>query len=292
MKNTILVFSFLTGMVKSVLAQQLPNQNFEQWDTIGDYVQPTSWYSLNPLTLIGLEAGTTIDTQPYNGAFAVRLETKSNGMFAVPGLLSTGPVLKPNLEPDFTEIRIPFAYKPDSVVCYVKGNPEPNDSGVIAVQFTHWNEALSKVDTLGGGAIYIQDEIASFTRMSFPIEYDLPFQPDSMFMIATSSASRTNPVIGSWLVIDGIEFIYNQTTSVKAPQQTKDLVTVFPNPCNTQLHFKFQNNQTHTFCIVNSLGQLVGQFDGTTQLDIQYLQSGMYTVMFEDGSSTRFLIQH
>ncbi|MCU0441210.1 MAG: T9SS type A sorting domain-containing protein [Bacteroidia bacterium] len=281
------------GLVNGTMAQQVLNQNFEQWDTIGDYTQPSSWFTLNQLTVLGFEAGTTLDTQSYSGNFAVRLETKTNGAFAVPGLLSTGPVLNPNLQPDFSGIWIPFNYKPDSVVCYVKAAPQANDSSVIAVQFTRWNQALSRTDTVGGGAFYASQTIDSFTRISFPVEYDLPFQPDTMMMIATSSASRTNPITGSWLVIDEVIFVYNQPTSLHVLNSSVTKLQVYPNPCSSNLHVNLGQTAPQNVKIINTLGQLVSEhfINAESIINVGLMQAGAYLLVCEDGSVARFVVQ-
>lgn len=281
------------GLINGLLAQQMPNQNFEQWDTIGDYTQPSSWFTLNQLTVLGFEAGTTLDTQSHSGNYAVRLETKTNGAFAVPGLLSTGPVLSPNLQPDFSGIWVPFNHKPDSVVCYLKAAPQANDSSVIAVQFTRWNQALSKTDTVGGGAFYASQTIDSFTRISLPVVYDLPFQPDTMMMIATSSASRTNPIVGSWLVIDEVTFIYNQPTSLPMLNSSTTKPQIYPNPCSSYLYVNLRQTAAQNVKIINTLGQLVSEhfINGESTIHVGLMQAGAYLLVCEDGTVFRFVVQ-
>jgi hypothetical protein len=250
--STITMMLLITGLTN---AQQISNAGFESWDTLGDYTQPSFWYSLNPLTEFGFDQNTTLTTDAHSGNYAVRLESISNPFADISGVLCTGPILDDQKQPDFDHMKIGFSGKPTKFEFYYKADPEPGDSAVISMVLTHWNTALQQADTVATASMFFPDSTAAYMHASIQFEYNSPLPPDSMFVIASSSADGFNPMVGSSLTLDDILLVYGPTgISETAPRPE---AVLYPNPAQDLLNIRMQQQFSGNVSVYDLLGNKV-----------------------------------
>ena len=191
---TILLFT-----VSIIQAQvQLPNPDFENWD---DDYHATDWNSYDFLYIYHTAEQTN---DASHGNSAVKLETQSvYGMGEIPGLILLGEI---DMETYMPEGGVPFTGRPTGISFDYKYAPEPNDSMLMVLMMTKWNEGTNSRDTIAG-AIFTQDEeVATYTKTIQPIFYQSPEEPDTINLGFISSGQT--PVAGSVLYVDSITMKY------------------------------------------------------------------------------------
>jgi hypothetical protein len=231
MKNTILLLIGTLSILGNAYAQQIANASFEQWDTIGDYTQPTKWYSLNELSQVGYDPSTTLTTDAHDGQFAVQLESKSGQFNDYSGVLCTGPILNQQLNADFSKMKVAFPYKPTSFSFYYKSLPVSGDSAIIAMVLTKWNIANERTDTIAIATGAFGDLVNTYTQAVLPFDYILNTTPDSMFIIASSSIDGFHPTVGSIFILDNMQLSY----AVGLAESNKRFISIYPNPANDRM---------------------------------------------------------
>lgn len=291
--TTFALLLLLTGYAGA--QQQVNNAGFESWDTIGDYTQPKNWFTLNSLATFGYDPSTTITSDAHSGSFAVQLESiAAPGAGAdLAGVLCTGPILTPTFTPDFTKMKVPFNSKPLSLQVYYKSFPQAGDTCLLGMCLTRWNLALQKTDTIAEAGLKFDHTVGEYALASCPFVYNSPLQPDSMFIIVSSSCDGFNPVIGSKLILDDLHLTYSTGLS----DVTGLSLQLYPNPANAQL--TIQTAETGLLRLYSITGVLVHQQSVNakqTSVDVSTLADGMYfmTMHTEQGmiTSRKIKIQH
>jgi hypothetical protein len=272
----------LTGLVQA--QQQFANNSFESWDTIGDYTQPGSWYTLNPLVPFGLPQTVDLTTDAHSGNYAVVLESKdAGGGTVLPGVLATGPLLDAQFNPDFEHLKIPFPDKPTSVKFYYKSWLQPGDSAVFSMTLTRWNVSQQKTDTLADANFFFKDTVDTYTLANLTFDYLSPLPPDSAFIIISSSLDGFNPTAGDKIQIDDIEVVY--TTGIS--EVNKLNLNIYPNPVKDILTIDLAHSTTIAVEIYDQMGRRVMQAVKTgndRNLNVSSLNSGIYFMMLRNES--------
>lgn len=283
---TITMMLLVTGLANA--QQQIINGGFEYWDTLGDYTQPTNWYSINPLVAFGFEPSTTITADAHSGNFAVQLESLSNPFSDISGVLCSGPVLSPSLEPDFTQMKVGFTDVPEKLEFYYKSFPMEGDTSVLSMCMTRWNANTQSADTIAVATKMFYDSIGVYTLASLEFDYFSSLQPDSMFIIASSSVDGFNPTVGSRLILDDLVLIYEPTGIEKIQPVINALI--YPNPAQDQLTVKMQQPQVGTVYLYDLLGNLVHRqiVDGNeVSVTTSNMKDGLYILMVQAANGAK-----
>ena len=295
MKKEITTFFALILLIQYSSGQQIANGGFEQWDTIGDYTQPTNWYSLNALTQFGFDPTTTITNDAHSGKYAVVIETKSS-ISELAGVLSSSPILDNQFEPNLTKLKVPFSGSPSSMGFYFKSFPAKNDSSVVSMVLTKWNIAQQKTDTIATATAYFSKMVTQYTFANVIFNYTLSASPDSMFFIASSSADGFNPTVGSKFIIDDLQLAY-QPISVKEVFSAF-IVSVYPNPVNEKLFINVTGTSHFDVEIIDVQGRKthIQQLNSNEGLDVSGLEIGIYLIKITKSEGDilykRILIKH
>jgi|GEM_PF-4217193 len=102
------------------------------------------------------------------------------------------------------------------------------------------------------------------------------------------------------LINDGWTFVGDTRTSsctvgIEEIENSKDELTIYPNPSNGIVHLNIKNERSNTIArIYNSYGQVVmeqNMINGTNLLDLNHLEAGSYILECE-GKREKVLIQH
>ncbi|MES2559688.1 MAG: T9SS type A sorting domain-containing protein [Bacteroidota bacterium] len=281
MKRTITTFVWmllLTGYAGA--QQQITNAGFESWDTIGGYSQPSSWFTLNALTQFGYDPTTTLTTDAHSGSYAVKLESLAGPSSDLSGVLCTGPILNAGLQPDFSKMKVPFSSKPQSLEVYFKSFPQPGDICVVAMFLTRWNVALQKTDTVAEAGFEFDDSVGVYTLATCPFVYSSPLQPDSMFIIASSSKDGFNPTVESMLILDDLRLTY----STGLNDITISSLQVYPNPANTEFAIHSDEMISGTIKIYSVTGTISHEQDINAKqasINVSALADGIYMMVLQ-----------
>lgn len=297
MKKLLLSIVTLLALNVWVQAQQqLANGGFESWDTIGDYTQPGSWYSLNPLVQFGFDPCTLITSDAHSGDYAVLLESKTSQSSDFPGLICTGPILDAMMNPDFEHLKIAFASKPDRVRFYYKSFPKPHDTCIFAMVLTRWNISLQKTDTIAMASKMMYDSVGVYTLADLALNYRSPLPPDSAAVIVSSSRDGFNPVPGSRMQIDDIELVY---TSTGINEADKLNLGIYPNPARNIVIVDPGQYSKITVDVYDQSGRSISQSLVSLtdrSIDVSALQNGIYLMVLhtENGAKqhSKLIIQH
>jgi hypothetical protein len=216
MKNALflVLLSFLFSA--TLLAQNIPNAGFENWQNVAPYnvEEPVGWVTSNILgASMGLTPNATKVTDSHSGSYAMRLETVS-----VPGgdALVGSAVCMGGL-----------TGKPVKVTGYYKATFMGNDIGGVGI-FIRADNGMA----IAGGELDIEANASSYTYFEMPIEYFVPgMEPDSFNLVLFASTDELTP--GSVIYFDDLTF--DGVSAVGKPSVRESKVSTWPNPASDQL---------------------------------------------------------
>ena len=200
---SIILIMLLTINFVSGQDTQIPNSNFENWEA-GSENEPVGW------NILEIDLGITqfySAEQTSDAAFddwAVKLQTQSIFGQMMPGYIALGDF---DIEEFMPSGGIPFADRPTGLEFSYKYSPQPDDSMLVLIMLTKWNEAEQKTDTIAGGYFSNSDEVSTYTRTTIPIFYQSEQEPDTINIYFVSSGMT--PVAGSTLYVDSLEMRYD-----------------------------------------------------------------------------------
>lgn len=192
-----------TGMLKS---QQPANAGFEDWQFQELYDEPDEYTTSNAQLYMATGSGNVSQSiDAYEGSYAAELETVVIDQDTVGGMMFIGIPGDSGVDGGY-----PYTESPDSISFYAQYDIMPDDTAGVLIGFKN-NGTM-----FGYGAASITGTSSDWTRISFPLTYFLPMQPDTMFAIIYSSNLNGGAKEGSVLLLDSI-------TMIGATQE-------FPNP--------------------------------------------------------------
>ncbi len=196
-KSVFIVIIVFVFTLTTYAQTQLPNPDFENWDS--EY-NATDWNSID--ILFFHSAARTTDAA-FND-YGVRLTTQDViGMGAVQGVMLLGEV---NLETFMPEGGIEFNDRPTGISFHYKYSPAGEDGMFMFLILTKWNEDEEKTDTIGATLFNSNELVDEYTKVSLPIVYISEEIPDTINVGFVSSGMT--PEIGSELLIDSITMEY------------------------------------------------------------------------------------
>jgi len=131
---------------------------------------------------------------------------------------------------------------------------------------------------------YIEDDWVNFSYLSFDEFNTIKFQ---IFSSDTGAFGINTPL---FFCIDDIntEYVVNSVTKLVVNN-----IKLFPNPTQNILNIQLENERTETLSIHDLYGRSIRTFQviGQQVLDVSDLASGVYFVISESGSVSRFVKQ-
>jgi len=213
MKLKSIIFSCFL-MAGPVLQGQsvIPNPGFENWTSFGSYFDPTGWDTPNEELMFIPPLGITVVSQSTDhhgtGNFSVKLETKYFSLFQldVPGFMTCGKFTVDLVTGTYIlSGGVPVTDLPTHLKGFFKFFPMGGDSCVVGIGLTKTTGSIK--DTIGLGSFSTKDTITDWTPFSAWIDYINPGVPDSMNIIAMSTAQEIM-TIGTTLYIDDLYLDY------------------------------------------------------------------------------------
>ena len=286
------LFTFLTALLlaSTSFAQQIPNNDFENWQTksgfgpTGPYTYelPQNW---EPGFITGLLSA--FGMKPNIG----KASPGSSGNYALQ-LSSTADTIGADIQ---CTIAIPPGnYMPDGLVGEFKTSgvvTDPNDYGFAFVLMTKWNGTSR--DTIGFGTGDLASSPNMFTNFQIPISYATSVQPDSATIYFLYFPEEGNTSIQ----IDGLTFISLLGTAKETAASSR--LKLFPNPVTekTTLTFNAQKAGKGTLIIRDMVGKEVKNLPltnvnaGANNIPVQTadLKKGIYTITLQTEKETQTL---
>lgn len=208
MKYNYIILTFILTLTGALpVIAQIPNPDFEVWDSVTLY-QPQGYRVY----------GATKRVPGYMSTSAVRLQrdlSLSNG----PGAIVHG-----NPDNNFSG-GIPVQARPDSVVAYFRYHLSAGDSAWFLVMFKRNGQFISQDNFKFGGS-----DSSAFTRMAYQINYKDTGLADSL-VIGVASTNPDEDYEGSFVVVDSIHFTGGSGTILVPNGNFEDWITLgFSNP--------------------------------------------------------------
>lgn len=270
---------------------QIPNGDFERWDSSTGYKMPVGWDNINATIPSSLSLPPCEQGNPgYSGNYYLELTTRNvTGMGLTPGVAVSG-----RLDP-VTHIPVSgFAYsgRPQLLSGAWQFMGFGSDRGFISILLSKWNVVSNSRDTVSFTNYTFPGMVMLWQQFSLALNYRNTFLPDSAMIFASSSSIF--PSSDSYVWLDDLRFADSMTLGIKKEAATPQL-SIFPNPArnNVTLSFSSNVNTQMQLSVVNAYGRCVASNTwmvavGTYQqtIDTKAMSNGIYCIRITDGSNT------
>ncbi len=288
-----LILSLMLFAVCSVNAQNqnLTNGGFESWNNQIIYQTPNNWFTFNQFAIGATPTPVAKVSDAHSGSSAAKISSTvisfGGSVDTIPGLILYG-------DYDITAGGNPgvaFQSKPDSIVGFYKSNLVNGDSVAVFVSLTKFDNVSSSQIGVGFSNGIITQNASTYTRFSFPIEYDptVTVAPDTL-MLGVGIGSQ-NFSLASTVTVDDIQFVYNVTGVDEIAQAT---FNVFPNPANNLL--VIESTLEDNISIYNAVGQIVQTVQiipaVKAEVNCSQLEEGIYFLKGKNGYSEKLVVKH
>ncbi|MCF8302001.1 MAG: PCMD domain-containing protein [Bacteroidales bacterium] len=189
----------------SLLAQDIPNDGMESWENFGNYENPENWDTPNEeISFFNVSVVTKESSIVHSGNYSAKLQNKDvYAIGTVPGFMTLGDFSVDTQTGEFTiEGGVPYTDRPSSLKGYFQYDPQNNEECVIGA-FLFRRDEQNNVDTIGAGVFMTGENTGNWTEFSAPITYFSNEQPDTLNIIALTSATE-NPTAGTKLYVDDL----------------------------------------------------------------------------------------
>lgn len=290
-KSLLILFACCLG-APAVMAQQIPNAGFENWNNTSGYNMPDNWGNTTQLTG-ALGVYTVTKGTPGNpGNAYLKLTTLTAMGQNVPGVAVSGNLdLSNPSNPKYSG----FAYsgRPSALTgAWQYMAMSGTDQGVIFVLLSKWNSSTNSRDTIGTVTERLQDMVMSWETFSLPINYVNTATPDTALVVLSSSGAGSTITPNSYLYVDDLAFD-GGTSGINDTKQVVGNLNIFPVPASNSLSisFNFINKaQNLSISLCDMQGRILLQ-ESTNQnqykLDISAIASGNYFLNISDGSNVQ-----
>ncbi len=196
---------------------QVPNGGFENWSTVGTYMDPAGWITFNSITsLAGAMPSCEQGSPGVVGNYYATVTTRSTFFGLFPGIIISG---------DTAHTGFAFSSRPTALTGQWQYGIQPLDTGAVIVYLTKWNTTTQHSDSVGGGAAQLLGSLSGWHPMDIPITYISASTPDTAYVIVASSLNA--PVEGSFIKVDALGF--GVSTGVAQLDQVPNL-RIWPSP--------------------------------------------------------------
>jgi len=274
--KAIMIMGIMFFFHYTLFSQEVPNGNFENWSSVGNYQSPNFWDTPNSTTS-SLSTFTVIRESSIvqSGNYSAKLQSKSVFGFTIPGLVTLGSF---NFNMITQEATIsggrPFTWRPESLTGYIQYEPKFNDECFIGVLILKQNG--NQWDTIGTGEYKTTATLLNWTQFTAPITYTSNDTPTHLNIIIMPS-DRNSPQPNSTLYIDNLQFNYPANTS---KHNTTDIVI---NMINNYLSIEHPNMSCiHHIHVIDLSGKTVYLSNSYHQsIALNHLSKGLYLLYIQ-----------
>lgn len=291
MKKSILSIAATTLISASALAQ-IPNPGFENWTTVGSYVNPTDWGTMNNTTATFSLYTATTGTPGSPGSSFLKLTSKTINSSVVNGIAVSGVLDSMTMQP-----KSGFAYntRPANLTGKWQHMIYGSSQGSIQILLTRWDTGLNMQMPVASGSITLSGMAMSWANFSIPINYVDGNNPDSCIIILKASGS--NPTNNDYLWVDNLAFS-GLVTGIQNQESFLSNLTVYPNPSTESLNLdlNLKTQQQISFELIDITGKIVSsknlgllQGKSVQTINIAGIAKGSYLVRIkgEKGTETK-----
>jgi len=216
-----LIFIIPVLFAGGISAQTIPNNGMETWINHGQYDDPQFWDTPNQEICFFpfYTKVVTKNTSHQSGSFSAKLETQLIPVIniTVPGVITLGTLSIDIIAGSYAiNGGVPINDMPTHLKGFYKFQPKGGDSCAIGIGLTKW--ANGARDSIGIGSFSTHDTITSWTPFTAWIDYKTVTIPDTMNILAISSAMYT-PTAGTILYVDDLYLDYTTGLSEEDPGQ-------------------------------------------------------------------------
>ncbi len=271
-----LVALFCLNTIQVQAQTQVPNGGFENWT---DENTCDGWEGRVSLLGIFNTNLLTQSTVSRTGQFAAKIETKEMMLLGtIPGIATCG-TMNFGLNGLALEGGVPINGKPAKLKGYYQYDNMAGDTMMILIIMTKWNDVAGVRDTLCQTGFASNQMTSVWSPFSINITYaPSTAVPDSFNIIMISSAGGA-PQVGSYLLIDDLEFEYNNQSI--AEDNDNSIFSVYPSPSQGILNVSIDSDSNAEILIYNSLGQIVHHENAVNRwciIDLSNHNKGLYFV--------------
>lgn len=287
------IFTLLcASLISGAAIAQIPNANFESWDTFTGYIAPTSWANLdsatNALSVYTCEQG----SPGYTGAHYLKLTSKTViGLGVAPGIAVSGKI-------DFTTFAPKSGFASTARPVSLKGMwqymASGADQGFISVFLSKWNSTTSRRDTVAFANSPLVGMAMSWAPFNIDLTYHSGYAPDSAIIVL--SASGATAVNGSYLYVDSLTFAGSVPLGVTTIGSTKlTPTTLFPNPASSQVAITYYSASANNVNVtledlsgktIKTLDFAANKGENNINLNVADIARGLYFVRIVNEANT------
>jgi hypothetical protein len=277
------ILILLLAIVTANTFGQIPNSGFENWTTVGSYMDPDGWKTNNSGATSFYTITRANDSYPTSvGIYSIRIESNpslmSNPAEAL-GVTMSGTTISVPL-PAF-----PITGHPTSLTGYYKFAPLNGDTMRISIILYNGGTAVSN------GSFNSTSSVSSWTSFSIPLSSYAT--ADSAHIILASynciaAPPQSVPYGNSVLYVDNLNFDNLITVGIADLNKT-DYLSIYPNPFSTLTTLQIDNHlHNATLTVDNCFGQTVKEVKNisgqTVALSRDNLPSGLYFIRLTQDS--------
>ncbi|MFI5203752.1 MAG: T9SS type A sorting domain-containing protein [Flavobacteriales bacterium] len=285
--NKLLATLWLLVISCSVSEAQITNAGFENWTTVGSYMEPNGWYTTNSYAT-GSFHPVTRDTSHFPstvGNYSIRIENNPS-LLPVEEALGTsvsGTSMSP--VPSF-----PITGHPTSLTGYYKFLPQNGDTMSIFIVL------FNNTTIVATGAFQTTAAAPNWTSFNFPISAYATANNAKIYMAAynvSGAPPQYVPYGNSVLYVDNLNFDI-LINSVPAIDNIANPIYVYPNPSSGIFTIQSEK-EIGQISVVNLAGEKVYQSqtdDSEFRVDLSDKPKGIYfiNVVTDAGSFSKKII--
>ncbi len=282
-----LITLFTALFVTTSCIAQIPNGDFETWDSSAGYQMPVGWDNMNPVTT-STSFYTCQRMDPGYSGYSIKLGTLNvPGIGIVPGIAVSGRLDHTSYLPISG---FPYTLRPQVLAGewqYMAYSSA--DQGFITIFLSKWNSGTSHRDTIAYTRYDLPDMVMAWTAFHIPLYYYSSASPDSAMVVL--SASGSNPLVYSILMVDDLRFADSLTLGAENQFKLVNELSVFPNPAKEKFTLSYNSvsgNDTHVSIsdlsgrTIKTLTLKVSKGMNTNTINTADLSKGFYIIKIED----------
>lgn len=295
MKQNLVMIFLSVWIFASITCQgqtAIPNPSFETWTTGGNFSNPTGWDTPNEelmaIPFFGFQVVTRSNDHQGSGSYSAKLETKHLTLppLDVPGFMTCGNLVVDIANAGFVlSGGVPVSDQPTHLKGYYKFIPKGGDSCLIGIGLTRWNGTGQ--DTVGTGYFSTKDTVNDWTPFSAWIDYQSAEPPDTMNIIAMSTAQEVMTP-GTVLYVDNL-FLDYTVSDENGVQPT--VIDLYQDREGERLlvFLETSGNESLKIQLLNMNGQVVYQLNAVKGDECRYaipyghLSRGVYVLSITRG---------
>ncbi len=271
--------------LKVAKSQAILNADFESWQAVTSYEDPTSWMTSNAASsqVVGLPT-VLKSTTANSGQYAAQLQTAGTALH-FPGVITNGVITSPGVGQITFSGGTPWTTRSQNLTGYFQYTAGGGaDSALVTAILFHRNGANRDTIAVGRKGLGAQATYAQFT-LNFNYHDWSSTMPDSVLIIVQSSKNILSAQTGTVLLIDDIA-LHGNVAGINNTVITKPSVAIYPNPASSVVRFSFKGmNNASTLNIYDLLGKKIKSItiDGSVlNLETEDMDNGMYFYQVSD----------